>query len=91
MGRASERLVVKISAEDKKRVEAKAARHGATSTADHVRRAALNYEPAGNAQEAELKELLKAFDGMHAQTLEQLDRTDRALDAALRHFAQRRS
>ena len=88
---ASERLVVQISAEDKKRVEAKAARHGATSTADFVRRAALNYEPAGNAEEAELRKLLKAFGSMHAQTLRQLDRTDRALDAALRHFARRRS
>lgn len=37
MGRTSERLVVRISARDKKRVEAKAARHGATSTADYVR------------------------------------------------------
>jgi hypothetical protein len=91
MALASERLVVQISAEDKKRVEAKAARAGAASTADFVRRAALNYEPAEDADEAELRALLKALDGMHAKTLKQLDRTDRALDAALRHFARRRA
>jgi hypothetical protein len=40
--------------------------------------------------EAELKRLLKRLDRGHATTLKQLDRTDRALDAALRHFADRR-
>lgn len=91
MAFASERLVIQISPKDKKRVEAKAARHGASSTAEFVRRAALNYEPAENADEAELKQLLQALESMHAKTLEQLDRTDRALDAALRHFARRRT
>lgn len=88
---ASERLVIQISPKDKKRVEAKAARHGATSTAEFVRRAALNYEPAGGAEEAELMGLLRALESMHAKTLDQLDRTDQALDAALRHFARRRA
>ena len=39
--------------------------------------------------EAALRALLVEFGHRHAATLAQLDRTDRALDAALAHFAGR--
>jgi hypothetical protein len=45
MSLASERLVIPITAKDKARVEKKAAMAGKISTAEFVRRAALNYEP----------------------------------------------
>ena len=45
MSLATERLVVPITAKDKARVERKAAMAGRLSTAEFVRRAALNYEP----------------------------------------------
>jgi Ribbon-helix-helix protein, copG family len=86
MSLATQRLIVPITAKDKERVERKAAKAGKISTAEFVRRAALNYEPAGEAEEAELRALLKAFEELHAATLAQLDRTDAALDAALTHF-----
>lgn len=87
MGLATERLIVPISPEDKKRVEAKAAKLGRNMTAEFVRRAALAYEPDEAADEAELRALLACFEEVHAATLAQLDRTDQALDAALAHFA----
>ena len=49
MSLASERLVIPITAKDKARVERKAAMAGKLSTAEFVRRAALNYEPADEA------------------------------------------
>jgi hypothetical protein len=86
MSLASERLVVPITAKDKARVEKKAAMAGKISTAEYVRRAALNYEPADAAAAAELRGLVKGFEELHASTLAQLDRTNAALDAALTHF-----
>lgn len=90
MSLASERLVVPITAKDKARVEKKAAMAGKMSTAEFVRRAALNYEPADEEAAAELRSLVAGFDELHASTLAQLDRTDAALDAALAHFARER-
>ncbi len=46
MSLATQRLIVPITAKDKARVERKAAKAGKISTAEFVRRAALNYEPA---------------------------------------------
>ncbi|HUB64918.1 MAG TPA: hypothetical protein VL996_10840 [Methylocella sp.] len=66
--------------------EKKAALAGKLSTAEFVRRAALNYEPAGAAAEAELRSLVACFEELHARTIAQLNRTDAALDAALAHF-----
>ncbi|QBR70745.1 hypothetical protein CU048_05010 [Beijerinckiaceae bacterium] len=86
MSLATQRLVVPITAKDKARVERKAALAGKISTAEFVRRAALNYEPADDAVEAELRSLVAGFEALHAITLAQLDRTDAALDAALAHF-----
>jgi hypothetical protein len=86
MSLASQRLIVPITAKDKARVERKAALAGKLSTAEFVRRAALNYEPADEAVAVELRGLLDGFDELHANTLAQLDRTDAALDAALAHF-----
>ena len=87
MGLATERLIIPISAEDKKQVEAKAAKLGRNMIAEFVRRAALAYEPDEAADEAELRALLASFEQVHANTLRQLDRTDQALAAALAHFA----
>ena len=86
MSLATQRLVVPITAKDKARVLRKAALAGKISTAEFVRRAALNYEPAGEAAETELRCLVNVFDELHAGTLAQLDRTDAALDTALAHF-----
>jgi hypothetical protein len=91
MSLATQRLIVPITAKDKARVEKKAALAGKISTAEFVRRAALNYEPADEAVAAELRGLLDGFDELHASTLAQLDRTDAALDAALAHFNRARA
>jgi hypothetical protein len=83
----TERLIVPISPADKRLVERKAsARH--MSMAEFVRRAVVQYEPRDEEarEEAELRALLDVFEETHARTLAQLDRTDRALDAALAYF-----
>jgi hypothetical protein len=87
---ASERLIVPISPADKKAVERKAAA-GKMSMAEFARRAVLKYDPREeeNRIEAELRAVLQAFGTVHAQTIEQLDRADAALDAALAHFAKK--
>ena len=91
MSLATQRLIIPITAKDKQRVERKAAKAGKISTAEFVRRAALNYEPADEEAEAELRCLVDlGFEDVHAGTLAQLDRTDAALDAALAHFSRER-
>jgi uncharacterized protein (DUF1778 family) len=87
MSLATKRLIVPISPSDKKLVEQRAARAGKLSVAEFVRRAALNYDPADQAVEQELRQLLEGFDALHESTVAQLDRTDAALDRALAHFA----
>jgi Ribbon-helix-helix protein, copG family len=91
MSLATQRLIVPITKKDKERVERKAAKAGKISTAEFVRRAALNYEPADAEAEAELRCLVTGFEELHAATLAQLDRTDAALDAALAHFSRERA
>jgi hypothetical protein len=91
MSLATQRLVVPITAKDKALVERKAAKAGKMSTAEFVRRAALDYEPADQEAATELRSLLDGFDELHADTLAQLDRTDAALDAALAHFSRIRT
>jgi hypothetical protein len=86
MSLATQRLVVPITAKDKERVERKAAKAGKISTAEFVRRAALNYDLAGEEEEGELRTLLETLQKLHAATAAQLERTDAALDAALAHF-----
>jgi hypothetical protein len=86
MSLATQRLVVPITAKDKARIERRAAKAGKISTAEFVRRAALNYDPADAEAEAELRGLAAGFEALHASTLAQLDRTGAALDAALAHF-----
>ena len=90
MSLATQRLVIPITAKDKARVERKAAKAGKISTAEFVRRAALNYEPADAEAEAELRGLAAGFEELHASTSAQLDRTDAALNAALAHFNRKR-
>jgi hypothetical protein len=87
MSLATQRLVVQIAAKDKALIERKAAKAGKMSTAEFVRRAALDYEPADQETAAELRGLLDGFDELHDATLKQLERTDAALDAALARFA----
>ncbi|HLY56148.1 MAG TPA: hypothetical protein VKS60_11360 [Stellaceae bacterium] len=87
---ATERLVVPISPDDKRRVEARAKRFGQSSTAEFVRRAALNYDPGEAVEEAELRLLLAELDRVHEATVAQLDRTDRTLDAVLAQLAGRK-
>ncbi len=86
MSLATQRLIVPITAKDKARVERKAAKAGKISTAEFVRRAALNYEASDEEAAAELRQLVVRFEELHAATLAQLDRTGAALDAALAHF-----
>ena len=89
MSLATHRLIVPITAADKKAVEAKAAKLGRNMTAEFVRRAVLAYEPDDAADEAELRALIASFAEIHAATLAQLDRTDAALDRALGQVADR--
>jgi hypothetical protein len=91
MSLATQRLVVPIAAKDKAVIERKAAKAGKMSMAEFVRRAALDYEPADEQAAHELQRLLDGFDGLHTATLQQLDRTDLALDAALAHFNRHRA
>ncbi|HTV32726.1 MAG TPA: ribbon-helix-helix protein, CopG family [Methylocella sp.] len=86
MGLANKRLIVPITAKDKARVEKKAAAAGKLSTAEYIRRAALNYEPADAAAEAELASLLAGFKDLHKRTLAQLDKTDAVLEIGLARF-----
>jgi hypothetical protein len=85
---ATERLIVPISPADKKAVEKKA-RSRQMSMAEFVRCAILRDDAPDDerGEEAELRALLDVFAVTHAETLEQLDRTDRALDDALAYFA----
>lgn len=86
--RATERLIVPISPDDKKVIARKASARR-MSMAEFTRRAVLQYEPneEEEREEAELRALLKVFEETHARTLEQLDRTDAALDATFAYFA----
>jgi hypothetical protein len=83
MSLATQRLIIPITAADKKAVEAKAAKLGRNMTAEFVRRAVLAYDPDEAADEEELRTLIASFAAIHAATLAQLDRTDAALDRAL--------
>ncbi len=85
---ATERLIVPISPSEKTAVEKKV-HSGKMSTAEFVRRAVVHYDPNEEElrEEAELQALLEVFAVTHAETLDQLDRTDRALDKVLAHFA----
>ncbi|MGI6246305.1 MAG: hypothetical protein ACOYJQ_11105 [Pseudochelatococcus sp.] len=92
---ASERLIVPISPQDKRRVETRAREIG-ISTAEYVRRSLHCFDPSQAAaqqrreeEERELALLLEALHASRAATLSQLDRTDAALDAALAYFSAR--
>lgn len=85
---ATVRVVVLMSPEEKAALDAKAALAGPVSTAAFVRRAVGAYD-AGAADEArELAEVLARFGRVHAETLAQLDRTDRKLDDTFRRLAE---
>ena len=55
-----------------------------------VERSRADPSPNGGREEAaELQNLLAKFELLHGESVAQLDRTDAALDKALRYFAER--
>lgn len=87
---ATERVVVLMSPQEKAALEQKAARAGGVSTAELVRRAVDAYDETGDGEAEMLKALIEAFRTTHAETLAQLDRTDRKLDETLAAVAKLR-
>jgi hypothetical protein len=88
---ATERLIVPMSADDKKLVEKRATRHS-MSMAEYARRAMLDYDPDDDrsAQDANLRALIEAHEAAFLRMKEQLDRTDAAVDRLVAHFAAKR-
>jgi hypothetical protein len=84
---ATARVVVLMTPEEKAALEAKAKQAGAASTAEFVRHAVDAFEIAKPGEAEELAAVLEQFHRVHAETLRQLDQTDRSLDAALAAFA----
>ena len=87
---ATARVVVLMTPEEKAALEAKASRVGPISTAELVRRAVDAYDLADQSEAEELRALLDLFKHTRAETLRQLDRTDRKLDATLAGLAKPR-
>ena len=83
MASATARVVVLMTPDEKAALDVKAERSGRISAAELVRRAVAAYE-IGDRQEAEeLQAVLDLFRRTRAETLAQLDHTDRKLDEAL--------
>ncbi len=85
---ATARVVVLMSPEEKAALEAKAAQAGPISTAELVRRAVDAYDLADRGEAAELRRVLAVLNATHAETLRQLDQTDRKLDEVLAALAE---
>ena len=87
---ATARVVLLMTPDEKAALDAKAERSGRISAGELVRRAVAAYD-LGDRQEAEeLRAMLDLFRRTRAETLSQLDHTDRKLDetlAALGHGA----
>ena len=80
---ATARVVVLMTPDEKAALEAKAERSGRISAAELVRRAVAAYDLGDRREAEELRALLDLFRGTRAETLAQLDDTDRELDATL--------
>lgn len=80
---ASERVVVLMSPREKQALDAKAARAGRISTGELVRRAVSAYDEGTVEEAAELRELLRLFADVHAETLRRLEASERKLDETL--------
>jgi hypothetical protein len=83
MATATARVVVLMTPDEKAALDAKAARSGHISAAELVRRAVDAYDLGDQQEAAELRALLDLFRRTHAETLAQLDQTDRKLDDVL--------
>jgi hypothetical protein len=84
---ASERVVVLMTPEEKAALDSKAARAGQISTAEFVRRAVAAYDGESERDAAELRALLATLATIHTETLREIDRVDRKLDATLTDLA----
>jgi hypothetical protein len=88
MAAATERVVVLMTPAEKRALEAKARRVGA-STGQLVRRSVAAFDEADDS--AEVEALLKTFGTTHAATLAALDRAERELAETRAWFAKKRS
>jgi hypothetical protein len=84
---ASERVVVLMTPEEKAALDSKAAQAGRISTAEFVRRAVAAYDGETERDAAELRALLASLATTHTETLHEIDRVDRKLDATLADLA----
>lgn len=76
-----------MSPAEKAALDAKAANAGHISAGQLIRRAVEAYDEQAQAEAAELRELLAVLAATHEDTLRQLDRAERKLDATLAHLA----
>jgi hypothetical protein len=83
MAAATARVVVLMTPDEKTALDAKAERSGRISAAELVRRAVEAYDLGDQRDAEELRALLDLFRRTHAETLAQLDQTDRKLDDVL--------
>lgn len=82
--RASERVVVLMSPQEKAALEAKAERAGRISAGELVRRAVDAYDISEDREAAEeLRAVLTVFRRTHAETMHELDRVEQKLDRTL--------
>ncbi len=84
---ATERVVVLMSPGEKAALDAKAAKAGAISAGELIRRAVEAYDEQDQAEAVELKGLLSLLATTHAETLRQLDLAERKLDDTLTYLA----
>lgn len=82
----TERVVVLMSAAEKRALDAKAARAGQISAGELVRRAVEAYDEKAAGEAAELRDLLGLLANVHAETMRRLDATERKLDSTLAYL-----
>ena len=87
MAGATERVVVLMTPAEKRGLETKARRLGA-SAAEVVRRSVKAYEPGGD--DAQIETMLRRLAAAHRATLAALDDAERELAATRAHFAGKR-
>lgn len=83
MGTATERVVVLMTPAEKRSLESKARRLGA-SAAEVVRRSIKTYDPA--ADTAQIETMLRSLTASHRATLAALDRAERELAQTRDYF-----
>jgi hypothetical protein len=80
---ATARVVVLMTPDEKLALDDKARKSGGISAAELVRRAVAAYDFGDRHEAEELSAVLDLFRRTRAETLAQLDRTDRKLDETL--------